>query len=199
MRAGFGQFNQATPEYLRFAAQYGATDVLLNRPNLPNAGGKWELQELVKLRLNVEGYGNPRKVFGKPRDQLGHDRRCEARDGDQTQVAGTVFPNGMSAFHDLIKADECPRDLIVKGPPLVGGDQLPVGPAEQLKPDLLLEIGEHSADRRLRYGKNFGRPGDRAGDHDAPERFYLTKSTDGRLPRCAANPLADEFITLRCS
>jgi hypothetical protein len=31
MRAGFGQFKTATPEYLRFAAQYGAEDVLLNR------------------------------------------------------------------------------------------------------------------------------------------------------------------------
>ena len=39
MRAGFGQFKEATPEYLRFAAQYGATDVLLNNANLPNVRG----------------------------------------------------------------------------------------------------------------------------------------------------------------
>ena len=57
MRAGFGQFKEATPEYLRFAAQYGARDVLLNSPNLPGAGGRWELHDLVKLRLTVEQYG----------------------------------------------------------------------------------------------------------------------------------------------
>lgn len=57
MRPGFGQFRDATPEYLRFAAQYGATDVLLNTPNLPSAGGRWELHDLVKLRLTVEQYG----------------------------------------------------------------------------------------------------------------------------------------------
>ena len=57
MRAGFGQFREATPEYLRFAAQYGATDVLLNTPDLPGVGGRWELHDLVKLRLTVEQYG----------------------------------------------------------------------------------------------------------------------------------------------
>ncbi len=57
MRAGFGQFKEATPEYLRFAQQYGATDILLNTPNLPGAGGRWELHDLVKLRLSVEQHG----------------------------------------------------------------------------------------------------------------------------------------------
>lgn len=57
MRAGFGQFREATPEYLRFAAQYGATDVLLNSADLPGVGGRWELRDLVKLRLGVEQYG----------------------------------------------------------------------------------------------------------------------------------------------
>ena len=57
MRAGFGQFKDATPEYLQFAAQFGATDILLNTPNLPGAGGRWELSDLVKLRLAVEQWG----------------------------------------------------------------------------------------------------------------------------------------------
>ena len=57
MRAGFGQFNQATPEYLRFAQQYGVTDILLNTPQLPTAGGQWQLADLVKLRLSVEQHG----------------------------------------------------------------------------------------------------------------------------------------------
>ena len=41
MRAGFGQFNVPTDEYLQFAAQFGATDVLLNTPQLPG-GTRWE-------------------------------------------------------------------------------------------------------------------------------------------------------------
>src|SRR5437773_2499209 len=56
MRAGFGQFNVATPEFLEFAAQFGATDVLLNTPLLPGTQ-RWELHDLVKLRLGVEQYG----------------------------------------------------------------------------------------------------------------------------------------------
>ena len=56
MRPGFGQFNVATAEYLQFAAQFGATDVLLNTPLLPGAE-RWELVDLVKLRLSVEQWG----------------------------------------------------------------------------------------------------------------------------------------------
>jgi mannonate dehydratase len=56
MRPGFGQFNLAVPDFLQFAAQFGATDVLLNTPLLPG-GERWELHDLVKLRLNVEQYG----------------------------------------------------------------------------------------------------------------------------------------------
>lgn len=57
MRAGFGQFAEATPEFLQFAAQFGATDVLLNTPRLPARDGRWELSDLVKLRLSVEQWG----------------------------------------------------------------------------------------------------------------------------------------------
>lgn len=57
MRSGFGQFHEATPEYLRFAAQFGATDILLNNAGLPGDHGRWELHDLVKLRLTVEQYG----------------------------------------------------------------------------------------------------------------------------------------------
>jgi len=56
MRPGFGHFNLATDEYLQFAAQYGATDVLLNTPVLPGAQ-RWELVDLVKLRSRIEQYG----------------------------------------------------------------------------------------------------------------------------------------------
>src|SRR3954451_23502854 len=56
MRAGFGQFNVPTDEYLQYAAQFGATDVLLNTPVLPG-GARWELYDLVKLRMRVESFG----------------------------------------------------------------------------------------------------------------------------------------------
>ena len=57
MRAGFGQFNTPGREFLRFAAQYGVKDVLLNTPQLPDAGGKWAVNDLVKLRLQIESEG----------------------------------------------------------------------------------------------------------------------------------------------
>jgi len=57
MRAGFGQFKSPSPEYLKFAKQFGATDILLNHADLPGANGRWELQDLVKLRLMVESHG----------------------------------------------------------------------------------------------------------------------------------------------
>ena len=57
MRVGFGQFRDPSPEYLQFAAQYGATDVLLNTANLPGENGRWELDDLVKLRKTIEQYG----------------------------------------------------------------------------------------------------------------------------------------------
>ena len=56
MRAGFGQFQVASEEYLLFARQFGATDILLNTPLLPGDGGRWQLHDLVKLRLRVEQF-----------------------------------------------------------------------------------------------------------------------------------------------
>ena len=56
MRPGFGQFQVASEEYLLFSKQFGATDVLLNTPLIPGDGGRWSLQDLVKLRLRVEQF-----------------------------------------------------------------------------------------------------------------------------------------------
>ena len=56
MRAAFGQFMDPIPDYLEFAAQFGASDVIVTTPNLPGAG-RWELADLVKLRLRVEQFG----------------------------------------------------------------------------------------------------------------------------------------------
>lgn len=57
MRAGFGQFGEATPEYLQFAAQYGATDVLVNLMHATGLCDRLELAYLVKLRCAVEEWG----------------------------------------------------------------------------------------------------------------------------------------------
>ena len=57
MRPGFGQFQVASEEYLLFAQQFGATDILFNTPLIPGDGGKWQLHDLVKLRLRVEQFG----------------------------------------------------------------------------------------------------------------------------------------------
>ena len=57
MRPGFGQFQVASEEYLLFAQQFGATDILFNTPLIPGDGGRWQLQDLVKLRLRVEQFG----------------------------------------------------------------------------------------------------------------------------------------------
>ena len=59
MRAAFGQFKECkdNTEYLRFCKQYGASEILFNTPNLPGNDGKWELKDLVKLRIKVENYG----------------------------------------------------------------------------------------------------------------------------------------------
>ena len=57
MRPGFGQFQVASEEYLQFAQQFGATDILFNTPLIPGDGGRWQLHDLVKLRLRVEQFG----------------------------------------------------------------------------------------------------------------------------------------------
>ena len=58
MRPGFGQFKFPSSEYLRFAAQYGVKDILLNTPVLEQSRpGVWSKKELIKLRLNIESYG----------------------------------------------------------------------------------------------------------------------------------------------
>ncbi len=57
MRIGCGQFREPRPEYLHFARQYGATDVLFNNPSLPDDNGTWAQKDLVRLRMVVEQYG----------------------------------------------------------------------------------------------------------------------------------------------
>ncbi len=57
MRAGFGSNILPTPDDLRYAQQFGATDIVPSTAHIPSRDGLWDLQDLVKLRLTVESYG----------------------------------------------------------------------------------------------------------------------------------------------
>ena len=62
MRCGLGQFHKPSPEFLKFAKEYGATDILLNQNSdkdnhLLDHNDRWELKDLVSLRRTVESYG----------------------------------------------------------------------------------------------------------------------------------------------
>ena len=62
MRCGLGQFHKPSPEFLKFAKEYGATDILLNvnsdkDNHLLDHNNRWELKDLVSLRRTVESYG----------------------------------------------------------------------------------------------------------------------------------------------
>jgi mannonate dehydratase len=56
MRVAIGQFSELTEERLRFAAQLGASGVLLNTPVLPGTQ-RWEYEDLRRLRAGCEAYG----------------------------------------------------------------------------------------------------------------------------------------------
>jgi mannonate dehydratase len=55
MRVAIGQIRQVTDERLKFARQVGVDSVHLNTPL--SGERRWEYQELVRLRRDVEGYG----------------------------------------------------------------------------------------------------------------------------------------------
>lgn len=57
LRAGMGQGGGPTGDFLRMAAQLGANEVIVNMPSLPVRNGRWELSDLVGLRINVENHG----------------------------------------------------------------------------------------------------------------------------------------------
>jgi mannonate dehydratase len=57
MRIGMGLNSSANREALRFMAQLGIQDVVLNTPPVPIKNGKWELGDLVGLKSGVESWG----------------------------------------------------------------------------------------------------------------------------------------------
>lgn len=57
MRIGMGRNSATDTQSLRFMAQLGIQDVVLNTPPVPVKNGKWELVDLVALRNRVEEFG----------------------------------------------------------------------------------------------------------------------------------------------
>ncbi|MFW6174546.1 MAG: mannonate dehydratase [Chloroflexota bacterium] len=57
MRPGIGQGGGPTSDFLRMAAQLGIKDVIVNQPSIPANGGRWDVSDLVGLRINVENHG----------------------------------------------------------------------------------------------------------------------------------------------
>ena len=109
MRAGFGQFQQATPEYLQFAQQYGATDILLNTPSLPNYNGTWSLHDLVNLRRNVENYG----------------MTLSALENVPTQFYDHIMLNGPKRDEQIEKMIITVRNIARAGIPIFGYNWMP--------------------------------------------------------------------------
>ncbi|MDA1280492.1 MAG: mannonate dehydratase [Chloroflexi bacterium] len=57
MRIGMGLNSSSNTEALRFMAQLGVQDVVLNTPPVPVKNGKWELIDLVGLNNRVNEFG----------------------------------------------------------------------------------------------------------------------------------------------
>ena len=113
MRAGFGQFKDPSPEFLRFAVQYGATDILLNTPNLPTAGGKWELHDLVKLREAVE--------LREGRGQL----KLSALENVPSNFYDHIMLNGPKRDEQIENMIDTVRNIARAGIPIFGYNWMP--------------------------------------------------------------------------
>ncbi|MBU96831.1 MAG: hypothetical protein CL901_01940 [Dehalococcoidia bacterium] len=57
MRIGMGLNSSTNTETLRYMAQLGVQDVVLNTPPVPVKNGKWELVDLVSLKNRVNEFG----------------------------------------------------------------------------------------------------------------------------------------------
>ena len=53
MRIGMGSNTSSSTEALRFMAQLGIQDVVLNTPPIPVKDGRWELVDIVALKNRV--------------------------------------------------------------------------------------------------------------------------------------------------
>jgi mannonate dehydratase len=85
MRVAIGQFSELSHERLTFAAQLGASGVLLNTPLLPGER-RWEVADLVWLRRRCEQYGL--RLEALENVPVGfYDRAMLGLDGRDAQIA----------------------------------------------------------------------------------------------------------------
>ena len=111
MRIGFGAISRAAPEFLTFAAQLGATDLIVGGGILPPVNGRWELKDLVKLRLSVEQHGlHLEAIENVPTEfyqdvMLGGPRRDEQIENciNETVTGGWHFDGIQFAMRDSSK------------------------------------------------------------------------------------------------
>ena len=109
MRTGFGQFQQTSPEYLLFAQQFGATDILLNTPALPSYDGTWALVDLVNLRRHVETYG----------------MKLSALENVPRQFYDHIILNGPKRDEQIDSMIPTVRNIARAGIPIFGYDWMP--------------------------------------------------------------------------
>ena len=111
MRCGLGQFMHPTPEFLKFAQQYGATDILLNQSHshLPDDNNRWELKDLVKLRLTVESY----------------DMKLSALENVPTKFYEDIMLNGPKRDEQIENMIFTIRNIARAGIPIFGYNWMP--------------------------------------------------------------------------
>ena len=56
MRVGMGRNSASDAQALRFMAQLGIQDVVLNTPPIPVKNGRWELVDIIALKNRVEEF-----------------------------------------------------------------------------------------------------------------------------------------------
>jgi mannonate dehydratase len=57
MRVALGVYGSPTETDLRFAAQMGCSGVVVHVPGIPGDNGRWEVDDLVRLRKGIEAFG----------------------------------------------------------------------------------------------------------------------------------------------
>lgn len=92
MRVALGQFNEMTHERLTFAKQLGVSGVQMNNPLLPMETGYWQVEDLQRVKDQVDEYGLvlealenvPRTFYDKA--MLGLPGRDEQIENYQTTI-----------------------------------------------------------------------------------------------------------------
>jgi mannonate dehydratase len=110
MRIATGQYEAASETELKFAAQLGATDVVLNTPQLPGTE-RWEFMDLVNLRTRCEAHG----------------LRLAAIENTPTSFILDAMLGGPGRDRQIAHYQETIRNVGRAGIPILGFNWMPVG------------------------------------------------------------------------